>query len=132
MRARGGSGLALSSSSLLLVPRQIKMRIRGRGVCLPQISVVAAQLAELGKMNVEDAGCEGPLVLPKDAFAIPIAWAHRHNQASGADELIAALLRDEAVRADARKRNAALDRIQTAIRPKSPASPVRREPLKRI
>lgn len=54
---------------------------------LPMIGAKAAQLAELGRINVSYAGCPSssvPIAVPRDGFAIPVVHYLEHFEASGA------------------------------------------------
>lgn len=105
-----------------LVPRS-DPSVRGiqhlsaRGLAdIPSIGAKAAQLAELGRVVSTRSACLGPVHVPQNAFAIPIAHYLEHFAASGAETLVAELLSDPTFRTDTQVRKAGLERVQALIR----------------
>ena len=84
---------------------------------IPSIGGKAAQLAELGKVEL----CEGTSI-PGQAFAIPVVYSLEHYERSGASALLAELRGDPAFLADPSVRAAGLDRVRKLLE-KQPLDP---------
>jgi hypothetical protein len=83
---------------------------------LPAIGGKAAQYAELYRVVSAGRGCEGPLNVPRGAFAIPLVHSLEHFEASGAAAILQALRADPEFRSDPRARSLGLARVRAAIR----------------
>ena len=81
------------------------------------IGVKAAQLSELTRVWERRTYCDNtlPLNTPKDAFAVPVVYYREHFHASGAADLLDALLSDEVALNNTAKRGEALAAIRDAI-----------------
>ncbi len=82
---------------------------------IPSIGGKAAQFAELMNIVSTRPGCEGPIPVPRDAFAIPLVHYMEHFAASGAESILAELLADETFRTDPLARGQGLARLRQAI-----------------
>jgi len=95
---------------------------------IPRVGGKAAQLGELSHVNSTRQACPGPVGVPPDAFAIPMAHGATHTETSGARPLVEALLNDPVLRMDVNRRDPAL----AAIRNKILAQPVNKELLSTV
>lgn len=85
---------------------------------LPIIGAKAAQLAELGRVNVPYAGCPAssvPIAVPRDAFAIPVVHYLEHFEASGARSRLEELEELGAFQDDPLTRAAGLEEVRRLI-----------------
>lgn len=82
---------------------------------LPRVGAKAAQLAELGRIHSDTAGCLGAMGVPDKAFVVPLVHSIEHLAASGAQKLITQLLASPQVRQDVQQRAVALEKIRAAI-----------------
>ena len=82
---------------------------------LPAIGAKAAQLAQLGRIYVDDVRCAGPMPVPKNSFAIPLAHYADHFERSGARELLAQAMGDASFRVDAARREQVLAEVRQRI-----------------
>jgi hypothetical protein len=78
---------------------------------IPSIGGKAAQLAELGKIQL----CEGAVSTPLNPFAIPVVHSLEHYRASGATALLDRLRQSSDFLADPLARAAGLERVRTLI-----------------
>ena len=90
--------------------------IRGaRLSSLPAIGAKAAQLGELGRIVSNRQMCPGPIAVPEDAFAIPMAYYLNHFQQSGAQAELASLEQRPEFRVDPTERGLGLERVRALI-----------------
>lgn len=90
--------------------------LRERGLAdLPSIGAKAAQLAELARVHSMQSACPGPLLVPQNAFAIPVAHYLEHLERSGARALLARAESSAAFQADPVHRAAVLAQLRAAI-----------------
>jgi Pyruvate phosphate dikinase, AMP/ATP-binding domain/Lamin Tail Domain len=82
---------------------------------LPAIGAKAAQLAELGRVQAQGAGCVGPMPVPERSFALPLAHYIDHFERSGAQAELEAALGEPEFRVDLRRREAALANVRRKI-----------------
>jgi hypothetical protein len=90
--------------------------LAGRGLPdLPSIGAKAAQLAELGHIEIAAGACAGKLPLPAAAFAIPLVHSLEHFERSGAAALLRAAEQRPEFQADPAQRAAVLTQMREAI-----------------
>ncbi|HEX2731206.1 MAG TPA: lamin tail domain-containing protein [Polyangiaceae bacterium] len=85
---------------------------------LPAIGAKAAQLAELGKVDMARAGCSTatvPIPVPEGAFAIPLVHYLEHFEASGAKDMLAEFEQNDDFVKDPVARAQFLEQVQEAI-----------------
>jgi Pyruvate phosphate dikinase, AMP/ATP-binding domain/Lamin Tail Domain len=95
---------------------------------IPRVGGKAAQMGELAHVNSLRKACPGPMGVPPDAFAIPLAHGAAHTETSGARPLIETLLNDPVLRKDVNLRDPAL----AAIRNKILAQPIEKALLSTV
>jgi hypothetical protein len=113
-KSREPSGPRIAPRRDLSVRGVVDLAARGLGD-LPAIGAKAAQLAELGHVDSQVAGCAGALPIPLRAFAIPIAHYAEHFEKSGAQALLRDAMDDAEFRADPEVRERGLARVRDAI-----------------
>ncbi|HKU44088.1 MAG TPA: PEP/pyruvate-binding domain-containing protein [Polyangiales bacterium] len=114
LREREPQGPRMAPRRDLTVRGVVDLRSRGLSD-LPSIGAKAAQLAELGRVISSSPGCEGPIDVPSDGFAIPLAHYADHFEKSGARALLEQARQDPAFRADPAHREAELANVRRAI-----------------
>ena len=90
--------------------------LAGRGLTdLPGVGAKAAQLGELGKVEIAAGACAGKLPLPAAPFAIPLVHSLEHYERSGAAAMLRAAEQRADFQADPAQRGAVLAQMREAI-----------------